>query len=77
MTLLELSDTDAQSFLLFMKHKDTFELLLTHQVFDVKNGTAELHFNPSGTLMTIDLHAKVFKRAVKLDEPVAIVKEVL
>lgn len=77
MTLLELNDQDAKSFLLFLQHQATFELLLENRVFDLRNGTAELHFNPHGELAAIDLHAKVFRRASIVEENVASVKTVV
>lgn len=77
MTLIELSDQDAQLFVLFQRNYQKFALLVEHQVFDVKNGSAELHFDRKGDIASIDLHAKVYRRGSVLIEPIAIVKQVL
>lgn len=62
MTIIELTEHDAQAFLLFRKYQDKFALLVETQVFDVRNGSAEIHFNRNGDIASIDLHAKVFRR---------------
>lgn len=77
MTILELSDNDAKAFLLFMRYQEKIATLLDNRVFDVRNGSAELHFNHNGDIAAIDLHAKVFRRAVEAPSPVVLVKKVL
>lgn len=77
MTHLELSDQDAKSFLLFLQHQANFELLLDNRVFELQNGSAEIHFNRDGDIASIDLHAKVFKRESIAHPPVVIVKQVV
>lgn len=77
MTTLELSEQDAQAFMLFMQHIDKIETLLDNRVFDVRNGSAEIHFNHDGEIASIDLHSKVFKRVAIAQTTVAIVKKVL
>lgn len=77
MTLIELSEQDAKLFVLFQQHYEEFALLVDNRVFDVKNGSAELHFNRGGQIVSIDLHAKVFRRATLVDSPVVIVKPVV
>lgn len=77
MVLLELSDQDAAAFKLFMQYYPQFALLVDNQVFDLRNGRAEIHFSPTGEIHAIDLHSKVFQ-AIKLpSQPVAVVKKVL
>lgn len=76
-TLLELSEQDAAKFRLFMEHYQEFELLLTAGVFDVRNGSAEVHFNNNGDIASIDIHAKVFRRESIPQPPVVIMKSVL
>ncbi len=77
MVIIELTDQDAAAFLLFRKYQAKIALLLEHRVFELQNGSAELHFDRTGALASIDLHAKVFRRSSLIDEPVVIVKEVL
>lgn len=64
MNTLLLNDADAASFIRWQKYRDKFELLVETQVFDVKNGSAEIHFDPQGEIRSIDLHAKVYRRVV-------------
>lgn len=77
MVILELNERDAQLFLAFQRNYEEFVLLLENRVFDLRNGRAELHFNHQGQIASIDLHSKVFKRAISLDEAVAVVKKVI
>lgn len=44
---------DAKKFLLFQEHYETFNLLIKSNVFDVKNGKVELHFDSIGKLQSI------------------------
>lgn len=77
MTILELNDSEAQSFVLWRQYQATFELLLAHQVFDLRNGKAEIHFGPQGEIHSIDLHAKVFQIGKQALTPIVIVKKVV
>lgn len=52
MVLLELTDQEAE----------TWRILREAGVFDITNGSVELHFNAEGQLASIDTHLKVFRR---------------
>ncbi len=77
MTIIELTEIDAQAFLMFRKYQAQIALLVEHRVFDLQNGSAEIHFNPKGEIASIDMHAKVFRKVNLTEEPIAIVKNVL
>lgn len=47
-------DEDAQKFLLFQQYYDVFSLLVENGVFDIKNGSAALHFDKNGELLAIN-----------------------
>ena len=57
-----LTKADAASFKKWREHQALFELLLKHSIFDIKNGSAELHFDPAGHLASIDAHVKVYRK---------------
>lgn len=77
MTLIELNDMDAKAFLMFRKYQAQIALLVENRVFELQNGSAEIHFNPKGEIASIDLHAKVFRKVNLVDESIAIVHRVL
>ncbi len=74
---IQLTEAEALAFKLFREHQDNFMLLVENRVFDLRNGTAEIHFNPGGQIAAIDLHAKVFRRVSVVVEAVDIVKKTL
>lgn len=47
-------DGDAEKFLLFQRYYDTFSLLVESGVFEIKNGSAALHFDKNGELLAIN-----------------------
>lgn len=47
-------DEDAQKFLLFQQYYDVFSLMVESGVFDIKNGSAALHFDKNGELLAIN-----------------------
>lgn len=47
-------DEDAQKFLLFQRYFNEFSLLVDSGVFEIKNGSATLHFNKRGELLAIN-----------------------
>ncbi len=61
MMTLTLTDTEAESFRRWREHQDVFEVLLAHGIFDIRNGSAELHFNSLGQLASLDAHVKLFR----------------
>lgn len=77
MVIIELTDKDAQAFLLFRKYQEKIALLVENRVFDLLNGSAEIHFNKDGEIASIDMHAKVFRKASIDLQPVALVKKVV
>lgn len=44
---------EAQKFVEFQQHYDLFNLLMSHGVFNVRNGSVALHFDANGTITTI------------------------
>ena len=52
MQIMEMSDREVVAFLLMKKVG----------IFNLSNGSAEIHFNPQGEVASIELHAKVFRR---------------
>jgi hypothetical protein len=70
MVNVTLSEQEAQSFLKWREHQANFEILLENGVFDVRNGSVELHFNVAGHVASIDAHIKVFRA------PIVIVKTI-
>lgn len=47
-------DEDANKFLLFQQHFEPFSIMLDSGVFEIKNGSAVLHFDSNGTLQAIN-----------------------
>jgi len=60
--IIDITDTDALLFLEFQKNYETFTVLNTAGVFNVRNGKAVLNFDANGTLCDIDVNIKTFKR---------------
>jgi len=59
---IELTEQDAQQFRDFQQHYDLFTVLNNSGVFDIRNGTALLNFDSTGTLSDIDCNFKLYKR---------------
>lgn len=66
MTKIELTPEEVELFKLFRKHQDEFIVLVNHNVFEIKNGSAELHFDSNGNLASINAHVKVWRNPQKL-----------
>ena len=47
-------DADAEKFLFFQEHYDTFCLLLDSGVFDVRNGSVTMHMDRKGSIKVIN-----------------------
>ena len=60
MQTIELTDKELQDFYLYKKHKSFFNLLITHNVHNMRNGNAVLSFNPQGHLVKVKLEQVVF-----------------
>lgn len=61
MIILELNEVDARSFALFRQYQNSFETLVNGRVFDIKNGSAELHFDHLGRIAAIKRHELTYK----------------
>ena len=61
MVTIELTHEEAEAFKLFRKHQDEFVLLVHNNIFEIKNGSAELHFDSNGNLASINAHVKVWR----------------
>jgi hypothetical protein len=48
-----LNEEEAKRWLVFQKNYDLFMLLVERGVFDIRNGSATLNFNPTGQITTI------------------------
>jgi len=59
---IDLSDQDAELFLLFRRYQDVFDVLEGAGVFRVRNGKAVLNFNSDGVLVDIDCTQKTYRR---------------
>lgn len=47
---------------LTLQQAEAVEIMLIAGVFDVKNGSVELHFDSVGQLASVDAHQKMFRR---------------
>lgn len=77
MVIVELTDQDAEAFRQFRKYQDKMMLLVEHRVFDLLNGSAEIHFDPQGDIASIDMNAKVFRKAKLTLQTIAVVKDIV
>lgn len=64
MASIDLTDEEAQAFMLFRKHQSLFELFDEVGVFNVRNGRAILNFDSNGTLVDIECQMKLYKRGI-------------
>lgn len=55
-------DAQAQKFLLFQEHYEPFTVMLDSGVFSIRNGSATLHFDSTGTLQTIQRADYLYSR---------------
>ena len=62
MTIVELTDEDARSLLVWRQHQANFEVLLASGAFDIKNGSAEVHFDHLGRIAAVKKHEITYKR---------------
>jgi len=61
MQKIELTDKDAESFLLFREHQDFIELMIKQDINTLKNANMALSFDSNGTLRKIVVEKVVFK----------------
>lgn len=62
MQTIELSDTDARAFLDFRRHQDNFTLIMASGIMDIREGSADIHFDGEGRIGAIKAHVNVYKR---------------
>ena len=67
---LILTTPEALMFKDFQQFHNTFALLVSKGVFDIKNGSATLHFDNLGNIQKIERHDNLYDSRVK---PVGIV----
>ena len=57
LVIVELSPIDAELFIQFQKHYLEFKYLIERRVFDIKSGSATIHFDSVGNMAkNIDFH---------------------
>lgn len=60
-----ITEQEAIQFRTFQQNYSKFMLLVNSGVFDIKNGSAVLHFDNSGTIQKIDRHDPLFDAKFK------------
>lgn len=55
-------DNEASQFLLFQQYFEPFSLCVDNGVFDIRNGSAILHFDANGTLQAINRADVLYSR---------------
>jgi len=60
MVKLELTDEDAFLFQKFRQHQDAFNRITMSRVFDIRGGSAVIHFDHDGNIMRIDRNDRIF-----------------
>lgn len=55
-TAIYLTDIEARQFIDFQKHYTLIGLLESLNVFNLKNGSCEIHFNSLGEIKGINIH---------------------
>ncbi len=55
-------DEDVKKFLVFQEHYDVFSLLLDRGVFNIRNGSAALHFDANGILQAVQRADYIYSR---------------
>ena len=64
MQTIDLTNEDAELFLSFRKNQDVFSVLDKQGIFDIKNGSVEIHFDAAGTMANIVKHEVIYRRGV-------------
>lgn len=62
MTSIELTDEEAQRFLLFQKHRDIFDAVIEARLHELRRGEAVLSFNHDGHLMHIEIRHVAYRK---------------
>ena len=56
MTIVHLSEIDAEKFKEFMKYYDKISFLISSQALDIKRGSTTINFSKDGEILSIDRH---------------------
>lgn len=54
LTIVELTQTEAESFITFQKHRTLIGLLESIGAFNVRNGSVTIHFSRLGEIISVD-----------------------
>jgi hypothetical protein len=57
-----IADEEATQFLLFQQHYEPFTILVDSGVFDIRNGSAILHFDNQGILQAVNRADVLYSR---------------
>ena len=60
---IDLSYDDAELFKLFQQHHEEFFIMLNAGLFDFKNGKGIIYRDQNGTIQSVDVMQKTFKRS--------------
>ena len=60
LTSIELSPDEVDSFKTFRQYQDNIVKLLNSRIFDIKNGSAVIHFDGDGNVRIIERHDHLF-----------------
>ena len=60
-----LTTPEAQMWASFQQFHKTFALLCEKGVFDIKGGSATIHFDPSGFIQKIERHDNLYDRRIE------------
>lgn len=59
---IELSAEDCELFKLFQQYHEDFRTLVDSGLFNVRNGSVIVNFNPQGQLSTVEIHQNTYRR---------------
>lgn len=59
---VELTEADARAFVEWRKYQDQFTVILASGIMDIREGSAEIHFDPQGDIGAIKVHGTVYKK---------------
>lgn len=62
MQTVTLTDKEAMEFIEWRKYQDKFGLILESGILDIREGSAEIHFDAQGRIGAIKAHVNVYKR---------------
>jgi len=62
MNTIELTDKEAELFLVFREHQEMFKVLIDKKVHKMSNGNAILSFNSQGQLAQVRFEQIVYRR---------------